>query len=232
MHTDRCGNTADRNVKQKEAEKKLKYKGLCREIRGTSGINWSHRNGNKSFKDKFGSHIRKAFNRLTTKYSCTWNITHNTEITAVWNLKPERWGSPLALVREKYQEEKACDKRQQQQQQHNNNNNNNNNNRQNRDTQQTWPLRDREGACLLTDACTPADRILKKETRVLLKYADLLIDVERMWNIKVKAISGATVAAGSLCKSLQKWLGDNLKNKTAECCRSIRQVTTCRMILT
>jgi hypothetical protein len=30
-------------------------------------------------------------------------------------LKPEQWGSPL--VQEKYQEEKACDKRQQQQQQ-------------------------------------------------------------------------------------------------------------------
>jgi hypothetical protein len=47
------------------------------------GTKWSHRNGNKRFKDKFGSHIRKAFNRLTTKDSCTWNITHNTEITAV-----------------------------------------------------------------------------------------------------------------------------------------------------
>jgi len=35
-------------------------------------------------------------------------------------LKPERWGSPL--VQEKYQEEKACDKR------HPYNNNNNNNN--------------------------------------------------------------------------------------------------------
>jgi len=43
------------------------------------------------------------------------------ESTAVWNLKPERWGSPL--VQEKYQEEKYCDKRQQQQQQNNNNNN-------------------------------------------------------------------------------------------------------------
>jgi hypothetical protein len=39
----------------------------------------------------------------------TWNITHNTESTAVWSLKPEWWGSPL--IQEKYQEEKACDKR-------------------------------------------------------------------------------------------------------------------------
>jgi hypothetical protein len=37
----------------------------------------------------------KTFNRLTKKGSYTWNITHITESTAVWNLKPERWGSPL-----------------------------------------------------------------------------------------------------------------------------------------
>jgi hypothetical protein len=36
----------------------------------------------KDFK-KFGSHTRKTFNRVTTKVSCTWNITHNTEYTAV-----------------------------------------------------------------------------------------------------------------------------------------------------
>jgi hypothetical protein len=40
-------------------------------------------------------------------------------------LKPEQLESPLA--QEKYQEEKACDKRQQLQ--HNNNNNNNNKNK-------------------------------------------------------------------------------------------------------
>ena len=32
MHTDRCGNTPDRNVVQKEAENKLKYKSFCIEI--------------------------------------------------------------------------------------------------------------------------------------------------------------------------------------------------------
>ena len=45
---------------------------------------------------------------------------------AVWNLKPERWGSAL-VQEEKYQGEKACDKRHQQPQQNSSNNNNNNN---------------------------------------------------------------------------------------------------------
>ena len=72
-------------------------------------------NSNEKLKEDFGSCTRKTLNRFTTKDSYTWNITHNTESTAVWSLKLERWGSPL--VQEKYQEEKACDKR------HNNNNN-------------------------------------------------------------------------------------------------------------
>jgi hypothetical protein len=45
----------------------------------------------KSFKNMFGSHKRKTFNRFTTKDSYTWNVTHNTESAAVWNLKPEQW---------------------------------------------------------------------------------------------------------------------------------------------
>ena len=105
------------NNNNKEAEKKLKYKSLCIEIQwmwnlkctiipvitGATGI------VTRSLKEKFGTCTRKTFDRFTTKDSYTWNITHNTESTAVWNLKPERWGSPL--VQEKYQAEKACDKR-------------------------------------------------------------------------------------------------------------------------
>ena len=50
--------------------------------------------------------IQKSIHSL---HKTTVNITHNTESTAVWNLKPERWASPL--VQEKYQGEKGCDKK-------------------------------------------------------------------------------------------------------------------------
>jgi len=46
-------------------------------IIGTTGIS------NKKLKEKFGSYSRKTFDRFTTKDSYTWNITHNTESTAV-----------------------------------------------------------------------------------------------------------------------------------------------------
>jgi len=76
--------------------------------------NWSHQNSKKRIKEKCVSHTRRAFNRFTKKDSYTRNITHNTESNAIWNLKPKWWGSPV--VQEKYQEEKACDKRRRQRQ--------------------------------------------------------------------------------------------------------------------
>jgi len=42
----------------------------------------SHGRVTKGLK-KFGNHIRKIFNKFTTKDSYTWNITHNMESTAV-----------------------------------------------------------------------------------------------------------------------------------------------------
>ena len=45
--------------------------------------NWSHWNSNEKLKEKFESCTRKTFDRFTTKDSYTWNITHNTESTAV-----------------------------------------------------------------------------------------------------------------------------------------------------
>ena len=45
--------------------------------------NWSHRNSNERFKEKFGSHTRKTFSIFTTTDSHTRNITHDTESIAV-----------------------------------------------------------------------------------------------------------------------------------------------------
>ena len=82
---------ADRNVVQKEAEKKLKYKSLYYrdttnvepEMYDCTGNNWRYWNSNEKLKEKFGNCTGKTFDRFTTKDSYTWNITHNTESTAV-----------------------------------------------------------------------------------------------------------------------------------------------------
>jgi hypothetical protein len=83
---------ADRNITQKDAEKKLKYKSLCIEMQQMWDMkcmvipvvgNWSHRCSNKRFKEKFRSHTRKTFNRFSTQDSYIWNIIHNTDSSAV-----------------------------------------------------------------------------------------------------------------------------------------------------
>jgi len=58
------------------------------EMYGYSGHNWSHRNSNRRFKEKFGSLTRKTFSRFTTadSYVYTRNITHNVEVTAICNV--------------------------------------------------------------------------------------------------------------------------------------------------
>ena len=71
--------------------------------------NWSPWNSNEELKEKVWSRTKKIFDRFITRVRYTWNITHNTENSAVWSLKPKQWGSPL--FQEKHQEEKACDKR-------------------------------------------------------------------------------------------------------------------------
>ena len=80
---------ADRNVVQKGSGKEVKIREFM--YRDTTNVepemydctsnNWSHWNCNEKLKEKFGSCTR--FNRFTTKDSNIWNITHNTESTAV-----------------------------------------------------------------------------------------------------------------------------------------------------
>jgi len=82
---------ADRNIVQKEAEKKLKYKSLNIEIPTNvepemydyTSNNENHYNSSEKLKEKFGRYTRKTFDRFTTKDSYAWNITHNTESNAV-----------------------------------------------------------------------------------------------------------------------------------------------------
>jgi hypothetical protein len=81
---------ADRNVVQKEAEKKLKlqqfsYRDTTNvepEIYGYTSYNWSHWNSNEKLMEKSVSCTRKTFDIFTTADSCTGNSAHNAESAA------------------------------------------------------------------------------------------------------------------------------------------------------
>ena len=91
MHTDRYGHTRRQKCRTKEIRKEFKIQEFM--YRDTTNVeaemyddtsnNWRQWNSNEKLKEKFGNCTRKTFDRFTTKDSYTWNITHNTESTAV-----------------------------------------------------------------------------------------------------------------------------------------------------
>jgi len=91
MHTDRCGKTRRQKCCAKGSGKDVKIQEfMYRDTRNVepemydyTSNNCSHWNSNEKLKEKFGNCTRKAFDRFTTKYNCTWNITHNADSTAV-----------------------------------------------------------------------------------------------------------------------------------------------------
>jgi len=91
MHTDRRGNTLRQKCRAKGSGKEfktqeIKYRDTTNvepEMNDCTSNNWSHWNSNEKLKEKFGSCTTKTFDRFTTKDSHTWNITDNTESTAV-----------------------------------------------------------------------------------------------------------------------------------------------------
>ena len=91
MHNDSCGNTCRQKCRAKGSGKEVKihefsYRDITNvepEMFDYTSNNWSHWNSNEKLKETFGRYTRKTFDRFTTKDSYTWNITLNTERTAV-----------------------------------------------------------------------------------------------------------------------------------------------------
>jgi hypothetical protein len=53
--------------------------------------------------------------------------------------------------------------------------------------------------CMLIDVAIPGDRnVIKKEAENILKYEDLTIEIQRMWNVKTKVIPVIIGATGTI----------------------------------
>jgi hypothetical protein len=50
--------------------------------------------------------------------------------------------------------------------------------------------------------------VIKKEAEKILKYKDLTIEIQRMWNVKAKVIPVITGATGTVSKSFRKYVSD------------------------
>jgi hypothetical protein len=63
------------------------------------------------------------------------------------------------------------------------------------------------GTCMIIDVAIPGDRnVIKKEAEKILKYKDLTIKIQHMWNVKTKVISVILGANGTISKSFRKYV--------------------------
>ena len=66
-------------------------------------------------------------------------------------------------------------------------------------------LDNEKGTCTLLDVAISGDRnVIKKEAEKILKYKDLTIEIQRMWNVKTKVIPVIKGATEPISKSLRK----------------------------
>jgi hypothetical protein len=60
---------------------------------------------------------------------------------------------------------------------------------------------------MLIDVPIPGDRnVIKKEAEKILKYKDLITEIQRMWNAKTKVTPVIIGATGTISKSFRKYL--------------------------
>jgi hypothetical protein len=62
---------------------------------------------------------------------------------------------------------------------------------------------------MLIDVAISGDRnVIKKDAEKILKYKDLTIEIQRMWNVKTKVISVITGATGAISESFKKYVSN------------------------
>ena len=59
---------------------------------------------------------------------------------------------------------------------------------------------------MIIDVAISEDRnVIKKEVEEILKYKDLTVEIQRMWNVKPKVIPVIIGATGTISKSFRKY---------------------------
>jgi hypothetical protein len=65
---------------------------------------------------------------------------------------------------------------------------------------------------MLIDVAISGDRnVIEKEAKKILKYKDLTIEIQRMWNVKTKVIPVIIGATGTISESFRKYVS-NIRN--------------------
>jgi hypothetical protein len=71
----------------------------------------------------------------------------------------------------------------------------------------------KKGTCIVIDVAILGDRnIIKKETEKILKYKELITEIQCMWNVKAKMMPVITGATRTISKSLRQYCATYLES--------------------
>jgi hypothetical protein len=62
--------------------------------------------------------------------------------------------------------------------------------------------------------------VIKKEAEKILKYKNLIIEIQRMWNVKAKVILVIIGATGTVSKSLGQYLSNMQESTKSRNCKN------------
>jgi len=64
-----------------------------------------------------------------------------------------------------------------------------------------------KGACMLIDVAVSRDgNVIKKEAEKILKYKNIVIEIQRTWNVRTKVIPVIIGATGNISNSFRKYM--------------------------
>jgi hypothetical protein len=70
-------------------------------------------------------------------------------------------------------------------------------------------MSEKKGTCMWIDVAIRGDRnVIKNESEKILKYKDLIREIQRMWNLKPRVIPVIIGATETIWKSLRKYLNN------------------------
>jgi hypothetical protein len=73
---------------------------------------------------------------------------------------------------------------------------------------------------MLIEVPIPGDRnVIKKEAEKILKYKDLITEIQRMWNVKTKVTPVIIGATGTISKSFRQYLAAYRESTISRNCR-------------
>ena len=67
----------------------------------------------------------------------------------------------------------------------------------------------KKGTCMFIDVAIPGVRnVMKEDSQKILKYKDLITEIQRMWNVKAKVIPLIIRVKGTSSKSWRQYLSN------------------------